>query len=163
MTELNQSKPAMIIGTIFVDNPSRPTIISELNNEKRAVGSENILVYCEDESGRILLSFSKLDRIPIMMTGIVLSIRGKEVGGVFEVHDTNYTQKVISEEHNLIKDARNFYLISDLDFNTNDASLVIQYIAKNSCVQNDILILAGNCIGKGTKYVEPSKVTNFKY
>ncbi|KAJ2719407.1 DNA polymerase delta small subunit Cdc1 [Coemansia sp. Benny D115] len=88
-----------IIGTIFIDSPSKPSTLQQVENEpwisnpeipEQGYRSDEHTVYLEDESGRIRLTGSIIDTTALA-SGVVAAALGQETPtGDFEVADLCY-------------------------------------------------------------------------
>jgi hypothetical protein len=71
------STDVYIVGVLFIDFPSRPTILTEVSCQKIDHSwREKYSIYIEDQSARISVSNNLLDILPAC-TGIVIGLKGR--------------------------------------------------------------------------------------
>lgn len=126
VSEITPSIQSIIIGTFFMDDPSKQSILVELGAVD-ALGKSKTTLYLEDESGRIEVVLGE-QISDIIVSGMIIGIMGIEVSGrflaakVFQcgAPPTTSTHNAVGSTH------RSILLFSDVDFQSMKWSLLVE-------------------------------------
>lgn len=81
ISDIEFSKRSLIIGTFFIDDSSKPSILVDLGAVERSIET-SCHWFLEDESGRVEIDPSSLINA-LIVSGMVVGLLGRENGGRF--------------------------------------------------------------------------------
>ncbi|GAN05624.1 DNA polymerase alpha/epsilon subunit B [Mucor ambiguus] len=169
-----------MLGTIYLEMPAKPNVMNNLEDDNSIVNPETPdkyksdadIVSLEDESGRVEISGSCLDR-ELLVTGMIVGILGKEVAtGAFEVIDICLPgmadQDPLPEQD--AQHPKYVALLSGLNIGADDqldmkSQLLAEFLSgelgssadEMSSSSISRVILAGNSVTKAAKEVNKTK------
>ncbi|CAO0802974.1 unnamed protein product [Mucor circinelloides] len=169
-----------MLGTIYLEMPAKPNVMNNLEDEDSIINPETPdkyksdadVVSLEDESGRVEISGSCLDR-ELLVTGMIVGILGKEVAtGAFEAIDVCLPgmadQDPLPEQDT--QHPKFVALVSGLNIGADDqlnikSQLLAEFLSGELGSATDELssssisrvILAGNSVTKATKEASKTK------
>ncbi|CEP14882.1 hypothetical protein [Parasitella parasitica] len=178
--EIQPGELCYMLGTIYLEMPAKPNVMNNLEDEDAIINPETPdkyksdadIVSLEDESGRVEISGSCLDR-ELLVTGMIVGILGKEIAtGAFEAIDVCLPG--MADQDPLpaqVADHSKFVaILSGLDIGAEDqldlrTQLLAEFLSGELGSSADIVsssnisrvILAGNSVTRATKEVVKTK------
>jgi DNA polymerase delta subunit 2 len=167
-----------MLGTIYLEMPSKPNVMNNLEDDNSIIRpktpakykSDHDIVSLEDESGRVEISGTCLEK-EFLVSGMIVGILGKEVSsGAFEVIDICLPGMADQDPLPKEKEETKYVaLLSGLNIGENDGSdlktqLLTEFLTGElgsnadqvSSASISRVILAGNSVAKPTK-IEDAK------
>ncbi|KAJ2846311.1 DNA polymerase delta small subunit Cdc1, partial [Coemansia erecta] len=131
-----------IVGTVFVDSGNKPSTLHQVERERWVSDihgeqyreAPDTVVFLEDESGRIRLVGSVVDKA-ILASGVVAAVLGVETAeGDFEVADICFARMAPQKPMPVLKEDKYVALVSGLQMTTErPITLALQLLAETLC------------------------------
>ncbi|KAI8079681.1 DNA polymerase alpha/epsilon subunit B-domain-containing protein [Gilbertella persicaria] len=179
MLDVQPGQLCYMLGTVYLEMKAKPNVMHDLEDEESMLRpptpakyrTDNDVISLEDESGRIEITGSCLNK-EFLVTGTIIGVLGKEVTrGSFEVMDICLPgmaeQEPFVEEKN--KDPKYVALLSGLHIGAEDqidlrTQLLVDFLTgelgssvdEQSSSKISRVIVAGNSLSKPTKIAEKS-------
>ncbi|KAI8644698.1 DNA polymerase alpha/epsilon subunit B-domain-containing protein [Parasitella parasitica] len=180
--EIQPGELCYMLGTIYLEMPAKPNVMNSLEDEDTITNPETPdkyksdadIVSLEDESGRVEISGSCLDR-ELLVTGTIVGILGKEIAtGAFEAIDICLPgmadQDPLPAQTQVVEHPKFVAILSGLSIGADDqldmkTQLLAEFLSGELGSSADIVssskisrvILAGNSVTKATKEAIKSK------
>ncbi|KAJ1849993.1 DNA polymerase delta small subunit Cdc1 [Coemansia sp. RSA 2703] len=136
------SHATYVVGTLFIDSGNKPSTLHQVENERWITDvhgtqyreAEDVIVYLEDESGRIRLVGDRISNM-ILASGIVAGVLGVETdNGDFEVADVCFAGMAPQKMRPVFEEDRFIVLVSGLGATPEQpVTLAMQLLAETLC------------------------------
>lgn len=119
-----------------MDDPNKPSILSEYS--KPSVNNKAVVVYLEDESGRVCINCDNIT-LPLL-NGSVVGLHGKQVGSTFFPSECFYAGIPPQKPSTFSGTPCRIVLISDIDGTSPEWDRCVEMLLNNFCESVPFLV-----------------------
>lgn len=136
VSDIQEDKPILLIGTIFVDDPNKPSILSEFL--KPSTQTNVAVIYLEDESGRVCVDCDNI-AVPLL-NGSVVGLYGRQIGSKFLPSECFHAGIPPQKPHTFHGTPCRIALISDIDATSAEWDRCVEMFLNSFCEDTSPLV-----------------------
>lgn len=153
IVDLSSSICVYVIGTLYIDDPRKPSILRELGEVSKTENFEK-KYFLEDDTGRVTLKFN--NEQCTLINGTVVGLYGIESGSFFKVLEVLKlgvpSPRYLHHSHK----GKKILFISGLNISDPSCELLFNFISEK-IDDSFIIYLLCDCVGRGCRIEEQSK------
>ena len=137
VSDVQEGESMLLIGTIFVDDPAKPSILSEFLQP--SAHKNAAVVYLEDESGRVCINCDGID-VPLL-NGSVVGLYGRQSGSTF-IPSEHFHAGIPPQAPSTTSEAPcRIILVSDVDAASAEWDRCVEMLLSSHCGDAPFLVL----------------------